>query len=60
MKMTLNAALELAKNGSWLEAWSVAQQDEGLPPETTFFQWREFAVKALARRADEARMQAIY
>ena len=59
MKMTLNEALELAANGSWLEAWSVAQQDEGLPAETTFFRWREFAVKALARREEEARINAI-
>lgn len=58
MKTTLNEALELAKNGSWLEAFSVAQQDEGLAPEVTFFEWQEFAVKAMERRAEEARMWA--
>jgi len=57
MKMTLNEALELAANGSWLEAFAVAQQDEGLPPETTFYEWREFAVRALARRAEGAAKQ---
>ena len=59
MKMTLNTALQLAANGFWLEAFSVAQQDEGLPAETTFFQWQEFAVRALARREEEVRINAI-
>ena len=59
MKMTLNEALELAKAGKWDEAWKVAKRDEGLPAETTFEQWREFAVRALARREEESRVNAL-
>ena len=56
MKMTLNEALELAATGDWDAAWEVARQDEGLPAETTFADWKEFALRALSRRAEEARI----
>ena len=52
--MTLNQALETAKNGNWNKAWEIAQQDEGLLPEVTKEQWIEFAKKAIDRRESEA------
>jgi hypothetical protein len=47
---TAMAALEVAKNGEWREAWEIAQQDEGLAEGTQFEQWQEWAIKAIERR----------
>ena len=51
MKMTALEALNLAAAGKWNEAWHVAQQDEGLKPNTTFETWKKWSVETLSRRA---------
>ncbi len=60
MKTTLNQALEMAAKGCWSAAYEIAMKDEGIDKETSFFAWKNFAEKAIARRNAKAQMPEAY
>lgn len=57
-----NEAIEhLIRTGDDVGAFRIALQDEGINPNVTFKEWRKFAERCIANRADtKARVASFY